>query len=148
MCSSDLPKLCANWVMGELSAALNRENLDIIDSPVTAEHLAGLLKRIDDNTISGKIAKQVFEAIWNGEGDADSIIDAKGLQQVTDTGEIVAMVDKVINENTEQVQQYRASPPDKQGKLIGYFVGQVMKATGGKANPKAVNEIVSAKLGI
>ena len=140
------PKLCANWVMGELSAALNRENIDIAESPVTAANLAGLLKRINDNTISGKIAKQVFEAMWNGEGAADSIIEAKNLQQVTDTGEIETMVDKVINENPEQVKQYLASTPDKQGKLIGYFVGQIMKLSQGKANPREVNRILREKL--
>jgi aspartyl-tRNA(Asn)/glutamyl-tRNA(Gln) amidotransferase subunit B len=140
------PKLCANWVMGELSAALNRENLDINESPVSAESFAGLLKRIKDNTISGKIAKQVFESMWDGEGDADSIIKAKGLQQVTDTGEIEIMVNKVIENNPDQVQQYRSSTSDKQAKLIGFFVGQIMKLSQGKANPQQVNKILKEKL--
>ncbi len=138
-------KLCANWIMGELSAALNRENINISDSPVTAEMLAVLLKRIEDNTISGKIAKQVFEAMWKGEGNADAIIEDKGLKQMSDSGELEKIVDEIISNNPDQVEQY-INNPDKQGKLIGYFVGQMMKITQGKANPKQVNELLRNKL--
>lgn len=139
-------KLCANWIMGELSASLNRENKDIIESPVTPMMLGELILRIKDNTISSKIAKDVFEAMWNGEGDADAIIENKGLKQVTDTGAIVKLVDEVIAESTAQVEQYLNSPPEKQGKLIGYFVGQIMKKSQGKANPQQVNELLKKKL--
>ncbi len=139
-------KLSANWIAGELSGALNRDNLSIDNSPVTAAMLGELIKRIKDNTISGKIAKQVFEAMWNGEGTADEIIEKQGLKQVTDSGAIEKFVDEVIANSPAQVEQYMASPPEKQGKLIGYFVGQVMKLSQGKANPKQVNELLRAKL--
>ncbi len=139
-------KLSANWIAGELSGALNRDNLSIDNSPVTAAMLGELIKRIKDNTISGKIAKQVFEAMWNGEGTADEIIEKQGLKQVTDSGAIEKFVDEVIANSPTQVEQYMASPPEKQGKLIGYFVGQVMKLSQGKANPKQVNELLRAKL--
>ena len=136
------PQIAANWVVGDLTGALNRDAIDITDSPVTAEALAGLLDRITDNTISGKIAKEVFEAIWAGEGDADAVIDARGLKQITDTGAIDAIVDKVIAANPSQVAEYRGG----KDKLIGFFVGQVMKETGGKANPAQVNQALKAKL--
>ena len=139
-------KLSSNWITGELAASLNKENIDITESPVTAEMLGGMVKRIKDDTISGKIAKQVFEAMWNGEGDSDSIIESKGLKQVTDTGAIEKLVDDVISNSPDQVGQYQAAPDDKKGKLIGYFVGQVMKQSQGKANPKQVNELLSKKL--
>ena len=139
-------KLSSNWITGELAAALNKENIDITDSPVSAEHLGGMIKRIKDNTISGKIAKQVFEAMWNGEGNADTIIESKGLKQVTDTGAIEKLVDDVIANSPDQVAQYQAAPDDKKGKLIGYFVGQIMKQSQGKANPKQVNELLREKL--
>jgi len=139
-------KLSANWIAGELSASLNKENKDITESPVSAEMLGGMIKRIKDDTISGKIAKQVFEAMWNREGDADAIIESKGLKQVTDTGAIEKLVDDVIANSPSQVEQYQAAPPDKQGKLIGYFVGQIMKQSQGKANPKQVNELLKEKL--
>lgn len=139
-------KLSTNWIMGELSGALNKENKSFKDSPVNAAMLGGMINRIKDNTISGKIAKQVFEAMWNGEGDADSIIRSKGLQQVTDTGAIERLVDEVIANSPKQVEQYQNSPPEKQGKLIGYFVGQVMKQSQGKANPKQVNALLNKKL--
>ena len=139
-------KLSANWIAGELSGALNRDNLSIDNSPVTAAMLGELIKRIKDNTISGKIAKQVFEAMWNGEGTADEIIEKQGLKQVTDSGAIEKFVDEVIANSPAQVEQYMASPPEKQGKLIGYFVGQVMKLSQGRANPKQVNELLNAKL--
>jgi len=139
-------KLCTNWIMGELSAVLNRENKDITESPVTPEMLGGLIVRIKDNTISSKIAKEVFEAMWNGEGNADTIINKKGLKQVTDTGTIEKLVEDVIAESTGQVEQYLNSPPEKQGKLIGYFVGQIMNKSQGKANPQQVNELLKNKL--
>lgn len=139
-------KLCANWIMGELSASLNRENKDITESPVTPVMLGGLILRIKDNTISSKIAKDVFEAMWSGEGDADAIIENKGLKQVTDIAAIEKLVDEVIAESTTQVEQYLNSPPEKQGKLIGYFVGQIMKKSQGKANPQQVNELLRKKL--
>lgn len=136
------PKLAANWVMVELAARLNEHNLAIAESPVTADMLAGLLKRIADNTISGKIAKDVFEAMWNGEGEADAIIEQRGLKQITDTGALEQVIDKVIKANPAQVEQYRAG----KDKLLGYFVGQVMKETRGKANPGQVNELLRKKL--
>lgn len=136
------PKLVANWITGELSAMLNKENREIGDSPVSAAFLAGLIRRIGDNTISGKIAKEVFAAMWNGEGDADAIIEKKGLKQITDTGAIEKVVDEVLGKNSKQLEQYRGG----QEKLFGYFVGQVMKATEGKANPAQVNELLRKKL--
>ena len=136
------PQLVANWVMGDLSGALNRDGLDIVDSKVSAVELAGLLTRIHDNTISGKIAKQVFEAMWDGEGDADAVIDAKGLKQITDSTALEAAVDKVIAANPGQVAEYKAG----KDKLIGFFVGQVMQATRGQANPAQVNQILKEKL--
>lgn len=139
-------KITANWVNGALAGALNQAGLGLEASPVSAQQLGGLIQRILDNTISGKIAKTVFEAMWRGEGSADQIIKTRGLKQVTDSGAIEAIVDEVIAASAAQVEQYRSSPPDKQGKLIGYFVGQVMKASKGKANPKQVNEILRKKL--
>lgn len=136
------PKLAANWVNGELGAALNREALDVADSKVSAEALAELLKRIVDNTISGKIAKEVFEAMWDGQGSADEIIDAKGLRQISDSSAIEAMVDEVIANSPNQVEQYRSG----KDKVFGYFVGQVMKASKGKANPGEVNRLLKSKL--
>ncbi|EMR14156.1 amidotransferase Aspartyl-tRNA(Asn)/Glutamyl-tRNA(Gln) [Methylophaga lonarensis MPL] len=137
------PKQCANWVTVELSGALNRAGLEITESPVSAKQLASVLLRISDNTISGKIAKTVFEALWNGEGDdADAIIEAKGLKQVTDTGAIEAMVDEVIANHPEQFQQFR----EGKEQLLGFFVGQVMKASKGKANPAQVNELLKNKI--
>ena len=138
------PKLCANWITGELAGALNRTGLDIVKSPVTPELLAGLLRRVDDGTISGKIAKQVFDAMWAGEGDADDIIETHGLRQVTDSAVIEKLVDNAIEANPDQVAQYRAG---KQ-KVLGFFVGQVMKASQGKANPAQVNELLRKKLNI
>ena len=140
-------KPVANWIMGELGAALNRDNLGISAGRVGADMLAGLVLRIADGTISNNIAKQVFEAMWQGQGAADDIIEKQGLKQVTDSGEISRLVDEAIAENSAQVQQYRDSPPEKRAKLIGYFVGQVMKKSRGKANPKQVNQLLSEKLG-
>ncbi|SHF51385.1 aspartyl/glutamyl-tRNA(Asn/Gln) amidotransferase subunit B [Modicisalibacter ilicicola DSM 19980] len=140
-------KLAANWVQGELSGQLNREGRDIADSPVTAAQLGGLVLRVRDETINGKAAKQVFAALWNGEGaSADEIIEAKGLRQVTDTGAIEAMIDQVIADSPVQVAQYREASEDKRGKMIGYFVGQVMKASRGTANPQQVNALLKQKL--
>ncbi len=135
-------KLAANWVMGELTGYLNRENLEIDQAKVSAERLGGLLKRILDNTISGKIAKEVFEAMWAGEGDADEIIERRGLKQITDTSALEAMVDEVIAANPKQVEQFRAGKE----KVLGFFVGQIMKATQGKANPAQVNQLLREKL--
>jgi aspartyl-tRNA(Asn)/glutamyl-tRNA(Gln) amidotransferase subunit B len=135
-------KQAANWVTGALAAALNKSDLDITASPVSAEQLAGLIKRVQDNTISGKIAKQVFEAMWAGEGDADQVIEAKGLKQITDTGAIEAMIDAIITANPQQVEQYRAGKE----KVFGFFVGQVMKQSQGKANPQQVNALLKEKL--
>ncbi|RLT94169.1 Asp-tRNA(Asn)/Glu-tRNA(Gln) amidotransferase subunit GatB [Ketobacter sp.] len=140
------PKLCANWVSVELLGALNKNDLDIDTSPVSAEQLGGLVKRIADNTISGKIAKQIFEELWNNGGTADQIIEAKGLKQETDTGAIEAIVDQVIADSADQVAQYLAADDNKRKKLIGYFVGQTMKLSKGKANPQMVNQILAKKL--
>jgi aspartyl-tRNA(Asn)/glutamyl-tRNA(Gln) amidotransferase subunit B len=136
------PKLAANWVMGELAAGLNREGKDISASPVSPAELAGLLKRIADNSISSKIAKEVFEAMWAGQGDADQIIEKRGLKQITDTSEIEAIIDEVLTRNPQQLTQYRIGKE----KLFGFFVGQAMKASRGKANPQQVNEILKRKL--
>ncbi len=135
-------KVAANWVTGELTGALNREGLEIHQSRITPSMLATLLDRIADGTISGKIAKEVFEAAWNGEGDVDAIIAGRGLTQITDTASIEAMVDDVIGANAAQVQQYR----DGRTQVLGFLVGQVMKASRGKANPQQVNEILRRKL--
>ena len=136
------PKLCANWVMGDFSAFLNKDGKDIADSPVTSAQLAGLLRRIQDRTISGKIAKDVFEALWVGEGDTDAIIEKRGLRQITDTSAIEKVIDDVIAASPEQLAQYRAG----KDKLFGFFVGQVMKLSKGKANPQQVNELLIEKL--
>ena len=135
-------KLSANWVSGELAARLNKEETDIANCPLSAEDFAGLLLRIRDNTISGKIAKDVLDAMWNGEGDADSIIESKGLKQISDSGAIEAMVDEVIASNPSQFEELKGG----KDKLMGFFVGQVMKASKGKANPAQVNEIIRKKL--
>ncbi|MDH3638557.1 MAG: Asp-tRNA(Asn)/Glu-tRNA(Gln) amidotransferase subunit GatB [Gammaproteobacteria bacterium] len=135
-------KIVANWVNGELAAHLNKDSLEIIKSPVRAEALAGLLDRIHDKTISGKIAKEVFEAMWSGEGTPDKIIEDRGLKQITDTSAIKKIVDEVLAASATQIEQYKSG----QEKVFGYFVGQVMKATQGKANPQQVNEILRKKL--
>ena len=145
---SDDAKLSVNWVMGELSKLLNQDDIDILNCPVTAAQLGGLLLRIKDNTISGNIAKQIFELMWTEGGTVDEIVEAKGLKQVTDTGEIERIIDDVIASADTQVEQYKAAPVDKRGKMIGFFMGQVMKATGGKANPGAVNGLLKKKLDV
>jgi aspartyl-tRNA(Asn)/glutamyl-tRNA(Gln) amidotransferase subunit B len=135
-------KLCANWVSGDLLGALNKLGKDIGDSPVTAAMLAGMIARIADKTISGKIAKDVFEAMLAGEGDADTIIKAKGLVQITDEGPVLAAIDEVMAKNPQQLADYRSG----KDKLFGFFVGQVMKVTQGKANPDLVNKLLKEKL--
>ena len=136
-------KQAANWVTGELLGALNKAEKEISDSPISAAQLGGLINRINDNTISGKIAKQVFEALWNGEGNsADAIIDSKGLKQVTDTGAIEAVINDVIAASPQQLADYRGG----KDKLFGYFVGEVMKRSKGKANPAQVNELLKKAL--
>ncbi len=135
-------RLAANWVTVELAAALNREGLDIACSPVSPERLGGLLTRIADGTISGKIAKQVFEHMWRDGAEADTIIEREGLRQITDTSALEALVDEVLAANPKQVEQYRAGKT----KLLGFFVGQIMKATRGKANPAQVNQLLKRRL--
>jgi aspartyl-tRNA(Asn)/glutamyl-tRNA(Gln) amidotransferase subunit B len=136
------PKLAANWVSGELAGALNKAGLDITESVVGPQALADMLGRIVDNTISGKIAKDVFEAMWSGEGTADEIIEARGLKQITDNSAIEAVIDQVMEANPGQLADYRSG----KDKLFGFFVGQVMKATQGKANPAQVNDVLRKKL--
>jgi len=135
-------KLASNWVTGSLASQLNKENSDIADARVSADQLGDLLKRVTDNTISGKIAKDVFEAMWQGEGSADDIIESRGLKQITDTGAIETIIDEIITANPEQVEQFRAG----KDKVLGFFVGQVMKASRGKANPGQVNQLLKQKL--
>ena len=139
-------KALANWMLGDLAGAMNRDGISIAEVAVTPEQLALLVSRIDDGTLSSKMAKTVFEGLWQNEGDVDTIIEARGLKQVSDTGELEAMVDELIANSPEQVAQYRAAEPDKQKKLIGYFVGQAMKASKGQANPQVINEILRNKL--
>ncbi|WNZ55401.1 Asp-tRNA(Asn)/Glu-tRNA(Gln) amidotransferase subunit GatB [Microbulbifer sp. MKSA007] len=139
-------KLAANWINGELAALLNRRELTISQSPISAEHLAGLIVRIKDSTISSKIAKQVFEAIADGEGSADEVIEKRGLKQVSDTGAIEKMVDEVIAASDAQVENYRKADESKRPKMMGYFVGQIMKASKGQANPQMINKILKQKL--
>jgi aspartyl-tRNA(Asn)/glutamyl-tRNA(Gln) amidotransferase subunit B len=140
--ASGEPKPAANWVSGELMAALNKSEREIGASPVSASALAGLIARIQDGTVSGKLAKQVFEGMWNGGGEADAVIEAQGLKQITDTGAIESMIEAIVAANPEQVEQYRAG----KDKVFGFFVGQVMKQSGGKANPAQVNEILKRRL--
>jgi len=135
-------KLSANWIMGDLLGALNKSDLAIEQSPVSADMLGGMIKRITDNTISGKIAKEVFDAMWRGEGDADAVIESKGLKQITDTGAIEAIIDEIIAKNPQQVAQYKSG----KDKVFGFFVGQVMKQSKGKANPQQVNALLKDKL--
>jgi len=139
-------KLAANWMMVELYGALNKAGLELAESPISAEALGGLVLRIADDTISGKIAKTVFEEMWESGRPADAIIDEKGLKQITDSGAIEAIVDEVLAENAQQVENYRNADPKKQPKMLGFFVGQVMKKSQGKANPRQVNELLRKKL--
>ncbi|MDC1027330.1 Asp-tRNA(Asn)/Glu-tRNA(Gln) amidotransferase subunit GatB [Candidatus Thioglobus sp.] len=135
-------KLSANWVMGELSASLNKNQIDIQDSPISAPELFNLISRITDNTISGKIAKDVFRLMWDEERSVDEIIKDQGLEQMTDVGALESVIDEIIAQNLNQVEQFK----NGNTKLLGFFVGQVMKATQGKANPKQVNQILNDKL--
>ncbi|WP_018508970.1 Asp-tRNA(Asn)/Glu-tRNA(Gln) amidotransferase subunit GatB [Thiobacillus thioparus] len=135
-------KLAANWVMGELSAALNKAELDIAQSPVSATQLGTLIARIQDGTLSGKLAKQVFEGLWEGAGEVDAIIEARGLKQMSDTGELEKIVDEVLAANPKSVEEFRAGKE----KAFNALVGQVMKASRGKANPAQVNELLKARL--
>ena len=136
-------KLSANWVMGELSAALNRQDISVTASPMTAATLGRLIERIKDGTISGKIAKTLFEKLWTEGGEVDPMIEAEGLTQVSNTDEIAAIIDGIIVENPGQVEQFKAGKE----KVLGFFVGQVMKATQGKANPQVVNQLLREALG-
>ncbi len=136
------PKLAANWISGELMAAFNKAECDIAQCQVSAAMLAGLIRRIQDNTLSGKLAKQVFEAMWAGEGDADQVIVARGLQQITDNGAIESLIAEIIAANPGQVDQYRSG----KDKIFSFFVGQVMKQSSGKANPGQVNAILKRLL--
>ena len=135
-------KLSANWVMGELSAALNKNQVEINNSPISSNELFVLISRITDNTISGKIAKDVFKLMWEGNGSVDEIIEKQGLKQMTDSSALESIIDDIISNNLDQVKQFK----DGNSKLLGFFVGQVMKATQGKANPKQVNQILNEKL--
>ncbi len=139
---SNSPKLSANWIMGELSAELNKENLSINESKISSNQLGQLILRIEDGTISGKIAKEIFEKLWSSDNEVDEIIQSEGLEQVTDDKEIESIIDEVINNNPKQLEQYRSG----KDRLFGFFVGQVMKASQGKANPKQVNDILRKKL--
>ena len=132
----------ANWILGDLAGALNKAGIEITESPIAPAALAQLVARIADNTISGKIAKQVFDAMWQGEGGADDIIEARGLRQITDSGAIETLIDAVIAANPEQVEQFRAGKE----KVLGFFVGQVMQQSRGKANPGQVNAMLREKL--
>ncbi len=135
-------KLAANWVMGELSAALNKAELDIASSPVSAAQLGTLIARIQDGTLSGKLAKQVFEGLWEGAGEVDAIIEARGLKQMSDSGELEKIIDDVLAANPKSVEEFRAGKE----KAFNALVGQVMKASKGKANPTQVNDLLKAKL--
>ncbi len=139
-------KQAANWINGELAARLNAGEIGIKDSPVNSASLARIIERVADGTISSKIAKQVFEACWQGEGSPDEVIESRGLKQMSDSGELERIVDQVIADNPDQVAGYRAADEKKQKKMFGFFVGQVMKQTGGKANPREVNRLLGEKL--
>lgn len=140
--SGNQPKLAANWIISELLGALNKAGLELDASPISTAQLGKLISRIADDTISGKIAKTIFEALWNKEGDVDDIIEKRGLKQVSDTGAIEKLIDEIIAANPEQVTDYRAG----KDKLFGFFVGQAMKASGGKLNPGQLNELLKKKL--
>jgi aspartyl-tRNA(Asn)/glutamyl-tRNA(Gln) amidotransferase subunit B len=136
-------KIAANWVLNELFGRLNREGLSVTGSPVSAGQLGAIIDLIGEGTISGKIAKDLFEIVWSEGGDPRAVVESRGLRQVTDTGAIETAVDAIIAANPDKVEQAKAKPT-----LLGWFVGQVMKATGGKANPQAVNALLKTKLGI
>jgi aspartyl-tRNA(Asn)/glutamyl-tRNA(Gln) amidotransferase subunit B len=136
-------KLAANWVINELFGRLNKEGRDIVASPVSASQLAAIVGLIGEGTISGKIAKDLFEIVWTDGGDPRELVETRGMKQVTDLGAIEKVVDEIIAANPDKVAQAKAKP-----QLAGWFVGQVMKQSGGKANPQAVNDLLKAKLGI
>ncbi len=137
-------KLCANWVIGDLASALNEANLDIGDSKISSGRLAGLIRRIHDGTISGKIAKEVFALMWDQDQDADAIIDARGLKQISDSGALEKIIDDILAKNAGQVAEYRGGKE----KVFGFLVGQAMKATQGKANPQQLNDVLKQKLAL
>ncbi|MCP5418458.1 MAG: Asp-tRNA(Asn)/Glu-tRNA(Gln) amidotransferase subunit GatB [Chromatiaceae bacterium] len=139
-------RLAVNWVTGELAAALNRSGIEVTQSPISAERLGGLLRRISDSTISGKIAKQVFESMWGGSDSAEEIIESQGLRQITDADAIEGIVAHVVEANLQQVEAYRQADQNRRAKMLGFFVGQVMKLSKGKANPQQVNELLRKKL--
>ena len=143
--ASDEPKLSANWVMGELMGRLNKNDTDIVDSPVDANALGLMIKRISDKTINGKIAKEVFELMWNERRTPDEIIETEGLKPADDS-EVITIINDVINNNPQQVDNYKNAPDNKKQKMFGFFVGQVMKASKGKADPQQVNKILKEKL--
>jgi len=136
-------KASANWVVNELFGRLNKEGLSVETSPVSADQLGGIIDLIGSGDISGKIAKELFEIVWTEGGNPAEIVEAKGMKQVTDTGAIEAAVDEVLAANPEKAEQAREKPA-----MAGWFVGQVMKATGGKANPQAVQQLIKSKLGV
>jgi aspartyl-tRNA(Asn)/glutamyl-tRNA(Gln) amidotransferase subunit B len=137
------PKLAANWVINELAGRLNREGRNIGATPVSAEQLGSILDLLAEDTISGKIAKDVFEIVWIEGGDPRAIVEARGLRQVTDLSAIEKLVDEIVGKNPDKVEQIKTKP-----NVLGWFVGQVMKASGGKANPQAVNALVRKRIGI
>jgi aspartyl-tRNA(Asn)/glutamyl-tRNA(Gln) amidotransferase subunit B len=139
-------KLAANWIIVELTGYLNKQNLSITESPISEKQIASLISRIKDGSISGKIAKEVFEYMTKGEGSPDEIIKNKNLKQVSDTATLEGMIDEIMKKNNQQVEQFRAASPEKQKKLIGFFVGQIMKLSKGQANPGEVNKLLSKKL--
>ena len=139
-------KLVANWCMGELSARLNAEDKNIKDCPITPDSLATLITRIKDGTISGKMAKDIFEALWDKKGSVDDIIKQQGGGQISDLGALEAIVDQVIAASPQQTDNYRKATEDKRPKMLGYFVGQIMKLSQGKANPQQVNDLLLKKL--
>src|SRR5690606_9553687 len=135
--------LAANWVINELFGRLNKEGRDITETPVAADQLGTVLDLIGEGVISGKIAKDLFESVWAEGGDPRQIVEARGMKQVTDVGAIAAAVAAIVAANPDKVEQAKSNP-----KLIGWFVGQVMKSSGGKANPQAVNDLLKEKLGL
>ncbi|MFK7891571.1 MAG: Asp-tRNA(Asn)/Glu-tRNA(Gln) amidotransferase subunit GatB [Granulosicoccus sp.] len=136
------PRLAANWLLGDVFGRMNKESVSLAQMPVSAASLGMLIKRVDDGTLSGKLGKQVFDELWSGQDDVDAIIESRGLKQITDSGAIEAMIDEVIAANPSQVQEYQAGKE----KLISYFVGAVMKASRGKANPAQLNQLLREKL--
>jgi aspartyl-tRNA(Asn)/glutamyl-tRNA(Gln) amidotransferase subunit B len=137
------PKLAANWIINELAGRLNKEGKEISASPVSESQLGAILDLMADGTISGKIAKDVFEIVWNEGGDPRAIVEARGLKQVTDVSALEKLVDDIVAKNPDKVGDAKTNP-----KAIGWFVGQVMKASGGKANPQAVNDLLKKRIGI